>query len=88
MRVEIARAEEYYRRAVELEWYLDPAGRRVFGTMLSTYRGLLEKIKRLETGVLDERVRLSRWRKLQIVSRWLLLRPKLSLADAAPRAVS
>ena len=85
LRLEIGRAEASYREALELERYLDPAGRRVFGAMLTTYRGLLEKIKQPETDVLRERVRLSRWRKLQIVGRWLLLRPRLSLRDGATR---
>ena len=86
VRLEVERAEGYYQRAAELQRYLDPAGQRLFGTMMSTYRGLLEKIKQVETGVLAERVRLSRLQKLRIVGRWLLLRPKPAFADPVPGA--
>jgi phytoene synthase len=75
---EVARAEEYYRRAVALEPYLSTDGRRLFGTMVATYRGLLDKIKRLDTAVLERRARLSRWRKLRIVGSSLLLRHSLA----------
>jgi phytoene/squalene synthetase len=62
---------------VALEPYLSVEGRRLFGTMVATYRGLLDKIKRLDTAVLERRARLSRWRKLQIVGSWVLMRPTL-----------
>ena len=42
----------------------------------------------LDADVLGERVRLSRWRKLQIAGRWLLLRPRLSNASPASGAAS
>jgi phytoene synthase len=77
MRFEVARAEDYYQRAVALEPFLSTEGRRLFGTMVATYRGLLDKIKGLDTAVLERRARLSRWRKLQIVGSWLLMRPTL-----------
>jgi phytoene synthase len=88
MRFEIARAETYYRDAADLEKYLDSAGKRMFGAMITTYGGLLEKIKMLEGGVLDRRVRLSRWRKLRIAARWMLWPPHLSAAEATARTAS
>ncbi len=84
MRLEIERAEGYYQGAAELERFLDPAGQRLFGTMLTTYRGLLEKIKRLDTEALGERVRLSRLQKLRIVGRCLLFRQKRPLSHPLP----
>jgi squalene synthase HpnC len=81
LRFEISRTEDYYRRATELHQYLDPAGERMFGAMLNTYSGLLDKIKRPDTNILSRRVRLSRWRKLQIAGRSLLLRPRWTLGD-------
>ena len=47
-------------------------GRRVFWAMVSTYRMLLERIKRLDGDVFTHRVRLSRWQKLRIAARSVL----------------
>jgi squalene synthase HpnC len=88
MQFEIARAEEHYRHAAALETFLDPPGRRVFGTMLATYGGLLEKIRRMETEVLVTRARLSRWQKLRIAGRWLLLPRPQSIPAQLPLAGS
>jgi squalene synthase HpnC len=85
MRFEIARAEEHYRRGAALQAYLNPAGRRVFGTMLATYGGLLERIRRMETEVLVSRARLSRWQKLRIAGRWLFLPRMQSGPPRLPR---
>jgi squalene synthase HpnC len=86
MRFEIARAEDHFRRAAALEAFLDPAGRRVFGAMLATYGGLLEKIRRMDTEVLVRRARLSRWQKLRITGRWLLLPRLQSIPAQLPMA--
>lgn len=75
MRYEIARAEGYYQEAAELERWLGPEGKTVFGAMTAIYRGLLGEIKRLDGDVFGRRVRLSAWRKLRIAGRWLLVRP-------------
>lgn len=74
MQFEIARTETLYDAAAELPRWLDPEGRRVFSAMTATYRGLLEKIKRLDGDVLSSRVRLSRWHKAQIATRSFLFR--------------
>lgn len=76
MSLEIARAETYYREGAELMPWLAPDGRRIFGTMMSTYHALLEKIARRPRDVLSCRVRLSRPKKLRIVARWTLLPPR------------
>ena len=75
MRFEIARAERFYQEAAELDRWLEPDGKTVFGAMTGIYRGLLNEIKRLDGDVFGHRVRLSAWRKLRIASRWLFVRP-------------
>ncbi len=83
MQFEIARAEDFYRHAAELDRWLEPDGRRVFGAMLSTYHGLLDQIKRLDGDVFTARVRLSGWRKLRIATRWLFHHPSPAAANSA-----
>ncbi|HEX4147589.1 MAG TPA: phytoene/squalene synthase family protein, partial [Pirellulales bacterium] len=75
MRYEIGRAEGLYLDALELERYLGPDGRASFGAIFSTYRALLERIKRLDGDVFTRRVSLSPWHKWGIAARWLLPRP-------------
>ena len=75
MRFEIARAERFYQEAADLERWLEPDGKTVFGAMTAIYRGLLGEIKRLDGDVFGRRVRLSAWRKLRIAGRWLFVRP-------------
>ena len=72
MQFEIERTEAFYDEAAPLEQWLDPDAQRVFGSMLAVYRALLEEIKRLDGDVFSARVRLSRWRKMRIATRWLL----------------
>ena len=69
--------------AARLEPLLESDGRRVFGSMVSVYQALLDEIKRLDGDVLTTRVRLSRWRKMRIASRWLFRPP----ADRFARVV-
>jgi phytoene synthase len=75
MQFEIERTEKLYAEAAELEAWLESDARRVFGSMVAVYRALLEEIKRLDGDVLTARVRLSRWRKMRIATRWFLFRP-------------
>ena len=75
MRFEIERAEQYYAEAAELDRWLSPDGRAVFGAMTSIYRGLLDEIKRVEGDVFHRRIQLTTWRKLRIAGRWLLAHP-------------
>jgi phytoene synthase len=72
MQFEIQRTEELYAEAAPLEQWLDSDAQRVFGSMMAVYRALLEEIKRLDGDVLTARVRLSRWRKMRIATRWFL----------------
>ena len=72
MRFEIERTEGLYAEASPLEQWLEPDAQRVFGSMVAVYRALLGEIKRLDGDVLTSRVRLSRWRKMRIATRWYL----------------
>jgi phytoene synthase len=76
---EIERTERLYDEARVLEPWLESDGRRVFGSMLAVYRALLEEIKRLDGDVFSTRIRLSRWKKMSIASRFLL-RPAMQRA--------
>jgi 15-cis-phytoene synthase len=75
MRFEIERTQAFYEQAAELEPWLEPDGKRVFGSMMAVYSALLGEIKRLDGDVLTTRARLSRWRKMRIATRWLLRGP-------------
>lgn len=70
------RADRYYRDASGLLPLLDPAGRIAFWTLVATYRGLLEQIRKSRFAVLERRVRLPVWSKLWLVGRALHLRAK------------
>ena len=76
MKLEIGRAREHYRAAGALLEYLHPDGRRIFGTMFSTYRELLRRIERRPADVLRRRVRVGRAVKLMILARWSLFPPR------------
>jgi phytoene synthase len=81
MRFEIERTEGLYQDASELQRWLEPDGKAVYGIMSGIYRGLLDEIKRLDGDVFSHRVRLSAWRKLRIAGRWMLSRPASPLAE-------
>lgn len=84
MQHEIARNERYYDEGAELVRWLDPEGRRVFGSMRAVYRALLAEIKRRDGDVLSARVRLSKWRKMRIATRWLLFGSSSAPVAGAP----
>jgi phytoene synthase len=71
--MEIGRARRLYDDAAELRAWLDRDGRRIFGMMHQTYRQLLETIAGRVDALFQGRVRVSRWRKMQIAARWLVL---------------
>ncbi|MGH7138062.1 MAG: phytoene/squalene synthase family protein [Pirellulales bacterium] len=79
MRFEVGRAERLYAEAAELERWLSPDGRTVFGAMTHIYRGLLDEIKRADGDVFARRIRLTTWRKLRIAGRWLFASPPHSI---------
>ncbi len=75
MAMEVERAEQFYRQGSELMPLLEPAGRRVFGLMMATYRSLLKRIACHPSDVFQRRVRLSRFTRLRLAARWLLWPP-------------
>jgi 15-cis-phytoene synthase len=75
MQFEIARAEQFYTAAAELEPLLERYGQRVFRAMTATYRAVLEKIKRNPADVFRRRIRLSPWEKTRIAAGALWAKP-------------
>lgn len=69
MQFEIARCEQFYAAADELEPLLGQDGRRVLRAMTLTYRKLLGKIKRRPSDVLRHRVALAAWEKFAVAAR-------------------
>jgi phytoene/squalene synthetase len=67
MKFEADRADQFYAESAALVHMLPAPGRAVFQVMFRTYRGLLEAIVSRKFDVFSQRVRLSRWRKLQLV---------------------
>jgi len=76
MAFQIDRVRRLYREGAALFDCLEPSGRRIFGMMFHTYWRLLEAVARRPRRVLLGRVRLSRWEKLRIATRWMLLPPR------------
>ncbi len=72
MKLEIERAEQYYREAAELARSLHKDGQRIFGLMMETYHSLLDAIRRRPGEVLIRRIHVSRWKKLWLAARWTL----------------
>jgi phytoene/squalene synthetase len=79
MRLEIDRAEQFYRAAGGLWDWLEPDGRRIFGLMTATYRQLLKRIERRPADVLCRRIRLSTFTKLVMFTKWMFFRRLLTL---------
>lgn len=68
------RAFENYQAAEELIPLIDEDSQPALWVLVTIYRGLLEKIVRLNYDVFTRRVRLSVWEKLKILSRGFLQR--------------
>jgi 15-cis-phytoene synthase len=80
MKFEAERAQQLYAESAPLAAMLPSAGRAVFQVMFSTYRGLLDAIVARDFDVFSQRVRLSRWRKMQLVLKALPTRFGWSLS--------
>lgn len=74
MSFEVERTRGFYETARGLESCLLPAGRAIYRAILDTYRGLLDRIEAIDYDVFSQRVRLTPWKKLQLVGRALPLR--------------
>ncbi|HLA85612.1 MAG TPA: phytoene/squalene synthase family protein [Thermoguttaceae bacterium] len=75
MRMEIDRAEAFYREGARLFDHLERPGQRIIGLMFGVYHGLLRKIASDPAAVLSRRVRVGRMERLRLAARWLLLPP-------------
>lgn len=69
IKFEVARAWEYYDRALPLRHSLHQTGRRLFLTFLDLYRSLLTEIERSEYDVFSRRISVSSWKKASITLR-------------------
>ena len=76
MRLEIERAEQFYRGGSELFELLEPDGQRIFGLMMETYWALLRKIVKQPRKILGQRIRLGIPKRMQLAARWALLSPR------------
>ncbi len=76
MRLEIARAEEFFRRGATVLEFLARDGRRICGMTLAVYRELLRKIAARPAVVFQRRVQLGAAKKLMLLLRWALLPPR------------
>ena len=75
MRFQVARADDYYRRAEPLERLLSRDGRAIFRVMSGVYRRLLREIADDPAAVFSRRIRVSPWRKcLILVNGWAMKR--------------
>ncbi len=74
LEVEAQRARDFYRAADELLPLVDHDSQAALWTLVRIYRGLLEKIAKRNYDVLTERVRLSTFEKLAILSKGFLKR--------------
>ncbi len=74
--LEFNRAQALYQDGCALFEHLEPDGRRILGMMMSVYHRLLLKVRRAGPGILDGRVRLSRFEKLRIAGRWIIAPPR------------
>jgi 15-cis-phytoene synthase len=72
MEMEIDRARQFYREGCGLMDWLDGDGRPIFGLMMSTYWGLLEKIARRPGDVFRRHVGLGKIRRIAMACRWAL----------------
>jgi phytoene synthase len=75
MALEIERTMRFYREANELLHRLHKDGRRVYGLMMDRYYQLLRIISLRPGDVFSRRIRLSRWQKLCLAAKWMILPP-------------
>jgi 15-cis-phytoene synthase len=68
---QLARAYELYAEAEELPRFLERDGQRIFAAMFATYRALLDAVSEQRDQLLQQRVRIGRWRKVWIAARAL-----------------
>ena len=72
MSFQVARAHQYYAKALDLHGLLAPPGRPILKAMLEIYGGLLQEIERRNYDVYSRRIELSSSQKRMIAIRCLL----------------
>jgi phytoene synthase len=75
MALEIERTKRFYREADDLLHRLHKDGRHVYGLMMDRYYLLLRMIGQRPGDVFSRRIRLSRWQKLCLAAKWMILPP-------------
>jgi 15-cis-phytoene synthase len=78
MRMQIDRAEGFYREGAALLPLLEPAGQRAYGMITEVYHALLKKIALRPGDVFSRRVQVNRIKKCWIAARWALLPPRVA----------
>jgi phytoene synthase len=77
MQFEVARAREYYQRALPLLPLIDRGSRPALQAMMAIYGGILTRIEQSGYDVFAERAQLSHWEKVSIAARaWLAQRAR------------
>lgn len=80
MRLQVARAWDFYHRAAPLYHDLSSSGQRIFVAFCEVYSSLLKEIERADYDVLTRRISLARLKK-----GWIALRCLLRIPSGAPR---
>jgi phytoene synthase len=83
MEFEVARAREYYQRALPLVPLIERGSRPALRAMMAIYAGILDRIEQSGYDVFAERAQLSHWEKVGIAARaWLNSRLAAGRAEA------
>lgn len=72
LKEQVARAQDYYRRAARLDDRVEPACRSSLGAMTGIYQALLNKVGQMGCAVLKKRAKLSTVEKLRLAGQTLL----------------
>jgi 15-cis-phytoene synthase len=76
MRMQIARAEDYYRAGRGLYARIMPDGRKIFGLMTATYHAILQEIAADPAAVFAKRIRPGAFERSRLAVRWTCFPPK------------
>ncbi len=72
MELEFKRTEQFYREAAQLPQYLSSDAVGINGLMMATYRELFRAIQRNPADVFTRRIKVPRWKKLWLATKWTL----------------
>jgi len=77
MKMEMERAEQFYRGGNALFPLLESDGRRIFGLMTDTYHSLLKRMKQQPEVVFQRRIRLGTLTKIMKFASWAFFPPRM-----------